>query len=125
MATVTSSVSMSLDTGGSISDSAAFATSAVTSVANFTVAMGATAQIDLQLGDLAQVRAFALRCNVMNGSVSVKGSGAAAAAFKITGPVILFGEAIGVVFGSLAYLMVDAIAATQDVVIDIIAAYDV
>ena len=91
--------------GGSIDASGALPSDAVT-VAAVTVDAGSNKALNLQLADLSKLSFIGLKSSLYQEKVKVKASGAGAKEIILSGPVILFGNAINLLGESLATLTV-------------------
>jgi hypothetical protein len=86
--------------GVGVNNSGAIDVDAITSAGVTLVkAMGADRDLDLQIDDVAKVAFFVLTSSLNDGSVEVKAD--TATRTKLTGPIVLYGEAVKLFAGDL------------------------
>lgn len=102
------SISWSLtagSTGGSMDDSGTLETEAVTA-GSVTVDGGAAQELSFQLTNVDKVVFLAVKASSYAGTVKLKAAGNDASEVVMTGPLVLFGEAIKLFGASLATMTV-------------------
>lgn len=98
----------SLNIGSSdaaIADAGGLSVDALTK-ASVTVDGGADRALDLEHADLANLMLLAVRASRYDGTLSVKGPAGDDPEIALTGPLVLYGAAVGLLGGSLATLTV-------------------
>jgi hypothetical protein len=102
--------------GGSLDASGTLDAEAVT-VAGVTVEPASNRALNIQLADVSKLAFLAVKSSLYGDKVKVKAAGAGAKEIVLTGPLVMFGGAIGLLGASLATLTVtnDDAAARADI----------
>lgn len=110
--TVSWSISVGASSGAGLASHGALGAEAATfAKVDLDAAMPAATDLALQIADTGGIVFFAVSASRNDGSVTVQGDGAAPT--PLTGPLILFGEAVGLFAGDLTALKAQNTHATE------------